>query len=89
MSKTEELNDLFQDVTGKEKVIDEQETEQERTKSIPDGEERRALPTTEKRCPECGHSTAYYYLQQIRAADESETRFFICEDCGHKWRGYD
>jgi DNA-directed RNA polymerase subunit M len=25
-------------------------------------------------------------MQQIRAADESETRFFICTECEHKWR---
>jgi DNA-directed RNA polymerase subunit M len=25
-------------------------------------------------------------MKQIRAADESETRFFTCTECGHKWR---
>jgi len=44
------------------------------------------LPETDAICPECGHDTAYWYLQQIRAADESETRFFVCTDCEHKWR---
>ena len=43
-------------------------------------------PTTTARCPECGHDRAYWYMQQIRSADESETRFFICTDCEHKWR---
>jgi len=48
--------------------------------------ENRGLPTTDARCPECGNDRAYYYMQQIRAADESETRFFTCTDCEHKWR---
>lgn len=44
------------------------------------------LPTTEQRCPACGNDRAYWYMQQIRAADESETRFFVCTACEHKWR---
>ena len=48
--------------------------------------EDRGLSRTDARCPECGHDEAYYYMQQIRAADESETRFFICVECEHKWR---
>lgn len=44
------------------------------------------LPTTETRCPECGNDRAYWYLQQIRSADESETRFFVCTECEHRWR---
>ena len=43
-------------------------------------------PTTEVRCPECGHDRARYEMKQIRAADESETRFFTCTECEHKWR---
>ena len=44
------------------------------------------LPTTDARCPECENEQAYWYLQQIRSADESETRFFVCTECEHKWR---
>lgn len=44
------------------------------------------LPTTEERCPNCGNDRAYWYMQQIRSADESETRFFVCTECEHKWR---
>jgi DNA-directed RNA polymerase subunit M len=43
-------------------------------------------PTTDARCPECGHDSAYWHMKQIRAADESETRFFVCTECGRKWR---
>jgi DNA-directed RNA polymerase subunit M len=44
------------------------------------------LPTTSADCPECDNDTAHWYMQQIRAADESETRFFVCTECEHKWR---
>jgi DNA-directed RNA polymerase subunit M len=45
-------------------------------------------PTTTVKCPEddCDSMTARYEMKQIRAADESETRFFTCVECGHKWR---
>lgn len=43
-------------------------------------------PTTAIRCPECGHDRASYDMKQIRSADESETRFFTCTECGYKWR---
>jgi len=43
-------------------------------------------PTTTAQCPQCDNDKAYWYMQQIRAADESETRFFVCTECEHKWR---
>lgn len=48
--------------------------------------EDQARPTTTVICPECENDEAYWYLQQIRAADESETRFFICTECEQRWR---
>jgi DNA-directed RNA polymerase subunit M len=45
-------------------------------------------PTTSVRCPnpDCDGDRARYEMKQIRAADESETRFFTCVECGKKWR---
>jgi DNA-directed RNA polymerase subunit M len=43
-------------------------------------------PTTNAHCPECGNDRAFWEMKQIRSADESETRFFTCTECGHKWR---
>ncbi|MFB6081841.1 MAG: transcription factor S [Halanaeroarchaeum sp.] len=60
--------------------------EQEASEIIETGAGDAGLPTTETTCPECGNDTAYWYMQQIRSADESETRFFVCTDCEHKWR---
>ena len=48
--------------------------------------EDKGMPKTTVKCPECGNMEAYYYMQQIRSADESETRFFICTECERKWR---
>jgi DNA-directed RNA polymerase subunit M len=45
-----------------------------------------SLPKTQETCPSCGNDEAYWYMQQIRAADESETRFYVCTECDHTWR---
>ena len=53
------------------------------------GEEINTLPTIKITCPECGYNTAGWWLRQTRSADEAETRFYKCLDCGHTWREYD
>ncbi|MGB9988031.1 transcription factor S [Salarchaeum japonicum] len=60
--------------------------EQEVSDIIETDGENAGLPTTDARCPECGNDKAYWYMQQIRSADESETRFFVCTECEHTWR---
>jgi len=59
---------------------------QEESGVIESSEEGSGLPTTSADCPNCDNDTAHWYMQQIRAADESETRFFVCTECEHKWR---
>ncbi len=46
------------------------------------------LPVTERACPKCGNSKAYYWLQQTRSADEPPTQFFRCVKCKYVWREY-
>ncbi|KAF8475868.1 hypothetical protein BDZ91DRAFT_710480 [Kalaharituber pfeilii] len=43
---------------------------------------------TEAQCPtpDCGGDRAYFYMVQIRSADEPMTTFYKCTKCGHKWR---
>ncbi len=60
--------------------------DQEVSEVIETGEGESGLPTTNARCPNCENDRAHWYMQQIRAADESETRFFVCTECEHKWR---
>ena len=59
---------------------------QEESEIIESGGGSSGLPTTSADCPDCDNDEAYWYMQQIRAADESETRFFVCTECEHKWR---
>jgi DNA-directed RNA polymerase subunit M len=47
------------------------------------------LPTIPIKCPKCENNLAFWWLRQLRAADESEVRFFRCCKCNHTWRQYD
>ena len=46
------------------------------------------LPTTRARCQQCNNDTAFWWMRQLRSADESEVRFFRCTKCGNTWREY-
>ncbi|MDW7732043.1 MAG: transcription factor S [Methanolobus sp.] len=61
----------------------------DREVTVLEGNIDQGLPTTTVRCEECGHNVAYWWLRQLRSADESETRFFKCTKCGCTWREYD
>lgn len=56
--------------------------------TILEGEINEGLPTTEVLCIECKNKIAYWWLRQLRSADESETRFFKCTKCSYTWREY-
>lgn len=43
-------------------------------------------PTTKAQCSACGNGEAYWWLRQMRGADEPETRFYRCTKCGKTWR---
>ncbi|MGM0770035.1 MAG: transcription factor S [Halobacteriota archaeon] len=62
---------------------------EEREVTVLEGNIDEGLPTTRVKCPECDNSTAYWWLRQLRSADESETRFFKCTKCSYTWREYD
>jgi DNA-directed RNA polymerase subunit M len=52
-------------------------------------EDIKTMPTIQIKCPKCENNLAIWWLRQLRAADESEVRFFRCTECGHTWRQYD
>jgi len=56
--------------------------------TILEGQTEGILPVTTVKCPECGNNEAYWWLRQLRSADESEVRFFRCTKCGKTWREY-
>ncbi|KGK99295.1 DNA-directed RNA polymerase subunit M [Methanococcoides methylutens] len=62
---------------------------EEREVTVLEGDIDEGLPTTTARCPECENNVAYWWLRQLRSADESETRFFKCTKCSFTWREYD
>lgn len=51
-------------------------------------EESAGMPTMKVKCPDCGNNTAYWWLRQLRSADEAEVRFFRCTKCKKTWREY-
>ncbi len=78
-------NDIDRDTSHEEGMVTTQGQQESEIVDISDAEDT-GLPTTSTTCPECGNDRAHWYMQQIRAADESETRFFVCTECEHKWR---
>lgn len=68
------------------KVVKPAKPEEEIT--VVEKELKPTLPTTRIRCPKCGHSTSYWWLQQTRAGDEPATRFYRCTKCAYIWREY-
>ncbi|HMK47216.1 MAG TPA: transcription factor S [Methanocella sp.] len=62
---------------------------QEREMTVLDDKQDAGLPTTDDvKCPDCGNQKAYWWMRQLRSADESEVRFFRCTQCGKTWREY-
>jgi len=61
----------------------------DRTIAVHEEGQRAGLPTIDVVCSECGNKTAYWWMRQLRSADESEVRFFRCTECGLTWREYD
>lgn len=87
--KTDQLRDIFMNATDGDGTFTEEQDQQAKQGAIEsssDGDSS-ILPTTGSvTCDECGNGEAKWYTQQIRAADESETRFFICTECDNRWR---
>ena len=75
-------------------AADQMKTQRMRTENeitIVDDEDvkMKTMPTIQIKCPECKNNLAFWWLRQLRAADESEVRFFRCTECNHTWRQYD
>ncbi len=77
----------YEKEVGEEKVVIKSEKNKEEIPVI-EGENVKTLPTTKAICPSCGNNEAFWWMRQLRAADESEVRFFRCTKCGKTWREY-
>lgn len=87
MMKCRKCNFQTEKIKGK-KIVSKKDFE-ERDVTVIESSEAAGFPTTRAVCEECGNDTAYWWLRQLRSADESETRFFRCTKCGCTWREYD
>ena len=47
-------------------------------------------PIVDMKCPKCKNKKAYFWTQQTRSSDESETKFYKCTNpkCEYSWRVY-
>ena len=65
-------------------------TEEQTFDDVIEGDENpdEGMPSAEVTCEECGNDRAWYTIKQTASADEPPTRFFKCQECGHRWRGY-
>jgi len=79
----------IRDISNTDRLKHTNRREEKAITIIEDDTEISTLPTCTQQCPECGNTTAYWWLRQLRAADESEVRFFRCTACGKVWREYD
>lgn len=54
--------------------------------AIVDAKKDNPNPITDFICKKCGHKKAYFWLRQMRAGDEAESKFYECVKCGDTTR---
>lgn len=60
--------------------------EEKKIEVIQEGQTEKTLPITDEKCSKCGNNKARYWLRQMRAGDEPESRFLKCTKCKYTWR---
>ena len=64
-----------------EKIIQEKEKRDSMMNEIDN-----SIATNQFTCARCKGTKTTYYTMQTRSADEAETVFITCLDCGRRWR---
>lgn len=69
------------------KIKASETVEQKDTVAVVKGDDE-VNPIVDMKCPKCKNKDAYFWTQQTRSSDESETKFYKCTKCKHIWRVY-
>jgi transcription factor S len=69
--------------TAKEKITLEtkEEIHEYKDVGIVNEKEAETHPITDWDCEKCGHKKAYFWIRQMRAGDEPESKFYKCVKC--------
>jgi len=49
------------------------------------GSKKAVRATVAEECPKCKNPTMEFFTMQLRSADEGQTVFYECPQCGHKF----
>lgn len=75
---------------SRKKVVVSEKIKQPNKIEVINERESNTYPVVEITCAnkKCKSKKAYFWTQQTRASDESETKFYKCTKCEHTWRVY-
>jgi len=73
---------------GKVKIESSEKMNEKQAVAVLKEGETNVFPVINSVCPKCGNREAYFWSAQIRAADESEVRFFKCTKCSYTRKEY-
>ena len=82
---TAQLGDSTPEIKSKKKLDAKEDPS---IKVLEEGNDIKALPTTNVDCPKCDNKEAIWWMLQTRSADEPTTQFYRCTSCNHTWRNY-
>ena len=54
--------------------------------AVVDEKQSNVNPITDWECKKCGNKRAYFWIRQMRAGDEAESKFYQCTKCKHTTR---
>jgi len=58
-----------------------EEINEHKVVAVVDEKQGEVHPVTDFNCKKCGHKKSYFWTRQMRAGDESESKFYKCVKC--------